>query len=293
MMLSSRSAIQPIDPNDAPSFVSENDLFIYCQIAVVTVLVYDSIITMDKEVKYFWRSSRSLVSLIYFLNRYIGLFGAFVYLWCKSDELESWRILWFQDIMHSFFLQSQTCSNYSTDKKLAICLRSIFAMEAAFTLGILVYIILLQKMFVGGLAKGVNICSGNSFPVVWEALLWTSIVVFELVLMVLALYRAADYWRSSAGLQGYILVKVVVQDQAFYFILVIICSIARITGFSFTSTVSRIFSGTIRSVTLLCVLGSRMMFCLKEAVNDGTSFREGTMSNMVFASLPTSSVVSE
>ncbi|KAH8105614.1 hypothetical protein DFH11DRAFT_1642901 [Phellopilus nigrolimitatus] len=36
---------------------------------------------MDKEVKYFWRSSRNFVSLIYFLNRYIGLFSAFVYLW--------------------------------------------------------------------------------------------------------------------------------------------------------------------------------------------------------------------
>ncbi|KAH8108991.1 hypothetical protein DFH11DRAFT_1691282 [Phellopilus nigrolimitatus] len=224
-MLSSRSAIQPIDPNDVPFLVSQIDLLIYCQIAVATVLVYDTIITMDKEVKYFWRSSRSLVSLIYFLNRYIGLFSAFVKL---------------------------------RHKKLAICLRSMFAMEAAFTLGILVYIILLYK------------------------------VVVELLLMVLALYRAADYWRTSAGLRGCTLVKVVVQDQALYFIF-----IGKITGFSFSSTVSIIFSKTVGSATLLCILGSRMMFRLKEAVNDGTSFKEGTMSNMVFASCPPNRVVSE
>ncbi|KAH8105615.1 hypothetical protein DFH11DRAFT_1518718, partial [Phellopilus nigrolimitatus] len=90
-------------------------------------------------------------------------------------------------------------------------------------------------------------------------------VVFELILMVLALYRAADYWRTSAGLQGYILVKVVVQDQAFYFILVITCCVAKIAEFAYpSSTVFLIFSGTIGSATLLCVLGSRMMFHLKE-----------------------------
>ncbi|KAH8109223.1 hypothetical protein DFH11DRAFT_1629474 [Phellopilus nigrolimitatus] len=31
---------------------------------------------MDKEIKYFWSSPRSFVSLIYFANRYIGILGA-------------------------------------------------------------------------------------------------------------------------------------------------------------------------------------------------------------------------
>ncbi|KAH8108994.1 hypothetical protein DFH11DRAFT_978661 [Phellopilus nigrolimitatus] len=244
-MHSRRSAIQSIDPNDVPTFVLQTDLVIYCQLAVVTVLVYDTIITMDKEVKYFWRSSRNCVSLIYFLNRYIGLFSAFVYLLCKSDERKIGAsndliqfiltmqmrhcnfTFWASDLADwmtvqfiTYILYTRVMALFSYDKKLAICLRSMFAMEAAFTLGILVYIILLEKMLVGSLAKGVNICFFNPVPVVWEALLWTSVVIFELVLMVLALYRAADYWRASAGLQGYILVKVVIQDQAFYFILI-------------------------------------------------------------------------
>ncbi|KAH8115980.1 hypothetical protein DFH11DRAFT_1251735 [Phellopilus nigrolimitatus] len=54
----------------------------YCRIAASSLLVYDTIITLGKEVKYFWcsyqSSSRKRFSWIFFLNRYVGLFGAIV-----------------------------------------------------------------------------------------------------------------------------------------------------------------------------------------------------------------------
>lgn len=40
---------------------------------------------------------------------------------------------------------------------------------------------------------------------------------FECVLLVLALYKAAEFWNLSQGLTGFHLVKVLVIDQAFYF----------------------------------------------------------------------------
>jgi hypothetical protein len=39
------------------------------------------------------------------------------------------------------------------------------------------------------------------------------------LLMVLALYKAAQYWKMSAGLKGFKLVNVLILDQLLYFLL--------------------------------------------------------------------------
>ncbi|KAH8101665.1 hypothetical protein DFH11DRAFT_1665108 [Phellopilus nigrolimitatus] len=63
-MLSIRSDVGPIDPSLVPLLISETNISQYTQVAILTFLVYNTIITMDKE--YFWSSPRSFVSLIYF-----------------------------------------------------------------------------------------------------------------------------------------------------------------------------------------------------------------------------------
>ncbi|KAH8109844.1 hypothetical protein DFH11DRAFT_1547934 [Phellopilus nigrolimitatus] len=87
-MHSIRSDVEPVDPSLVPLLISEIDITQYTGVAILTLLVYNTIITMDKEIKYFWRetdtnvscgmksSPRSFVSLIYFANRYIGILGA-------------------------------------------------------------------------------------------------------------------------------------------------------------------------------------------------------------------------
>lgn len=44
-------------------------------------------------------------------------------------------------------------------------------------------------------------------------------MVYGIILMVLAFSESAQYWRESAGLNGFPLVKVLIQDQVIYFIL--------------------------------------------------------------------------
>ena len=44
-------------------------------------------------------------------------------------------------------------------------------------------------------------------------------MIYGAILMVLALYKAAEYWKISAGFKGFTLVKVLIRDQALYFIL--------------------------------------------------------------------------
>ncbi|KAH8106515.1 hypothetical protein DFH11DRAFT_1518144, partial [Phellopilus nigrolimitatus] len=180
---------------------------------------------------------------------------------------------------------------YSQNKRLSLLLRSLFAVEAAFMLGNFLYGIISEKISVGGLARGITVCGVDSnFPVFWQALYWTAPVVYELILMALAVYKTAEFWRTSAGFKGLDLVKVLLQDQALYFIVVIACSLMQIITFrSSINPVLATFLDTIGNASFLCVLGSRLLVHLKEAGDRGVdsttlaSYRSETVSNMEFA----------
>lgn len=44
-------------------------------------------------------------------------------------------------------------------------------------------------------------------------------MVYGVILMALAIYKAAEFWRLSGGFKGFNLVKVLIVDQAIYFAL--------------------------------------------------------------------------
>ncbi|KAL5524825.1 hypothetical protein ACEPAF_9971 [Sanghuangporus sanghuang] len=96
-VLSIRSEVEPIDPSDVPSFVSVKVFSVYSQVAIITVLVYDAFITLDKEAKYFWKVPQRAVDYVYFMNRYIGIFGAVAHLFCNFAQ-------WTQDTASEYTL---------------------------------------------------------------------------------------------------------------------------------------------------------------------------------------------
>lgn len=44
-------------------------------------------------------------------------------------------------------------------------------------------------------------------------------LAYGLLLLALAVYKAAEYWRESAGFHGFALVTILVRDQAIYLLL--------------------------------------------------------------------------
>ena len=44
-------------------------------------------------------------------------------------------------------------------------------------------------------------------------------LIYAIVLIVLALHKAASFWKLSAGFRGVVLVKVLIKDQVLYFLL--------------------------------------------------------------------------
>ena len=136
-------------------------------------------------------------------------------------------------------------------------------------------------------------------------------MLFRSLLLVLALYRAAEYWRMSAKFKGFLLVKVVIQDQVVYFFLsvnsyslrksplradhlcrVLVCATVNIIEFRVYDSASDsvvILLQSIGNTSFLCILGSRLLVNLKEAgelgLNEGTNYRPASQStsSMVFA----------
>ena len=44
-------------------------------------------------------------------------------------------------------------------------------------------------------------------------------MTYGVILLVLAAYKAAEYWRLSAGFKGFTLVKILIVDQMMYYVL--------------------------------------------------------------------------
>ncbi|KAH8112201.1 hypothetical protein DFH11DRAFT_1545894 [Phellopilus nigrolimitatus] len=151
-MHSIRSDVESVDPSLVPLIISEIDISIYTQVAILTLLVYNAVITMDKE------------------NRYIGVLGAISVIVCKGLGFT-----WIQGLANILLIR--VLALYHQDKRLAAHLRILFGLEAAFLLGILIYSIIYQEIVVGELAEGVTFCGLNRDPPkVWSALSWLALV---------------------------------------------------------------------------------------------------------------------
>ncbi|KAH8101666.1 hypothetical protein DFH11DRAFT_1553183 [Phellopilus nigrolimitatus] len=256
-MHSIRSDIVPVDPSLVPFAVSKIDIELYTAVAILTFLVYDTIITMDKEIKYFW-------------NRYLGILGALSNIVCSLPIiLKGLSFFWITNLANILLIR--VLALYQQDKRLAAYLRTLFGLEAAFGLGILIYGNIYEETIVLELAKDVAVCGINN------SLQKAAPMLYAIILMVLALYKAAEHWKETAGFKSNC------SDR------VIIVSATEImeSQLFITNVLLVDLLGILGSPSLLCVLGSHLVFHLKEAgergANGGTSYKMKTTSNIEFS----------
>ncbi|EJC99535.1 uncharacterized protein FOMMEDRAFT_160601 [Fomitiporia mediterranea MF3/22] len=117
---------------------------------------------------------------------------------------------------------------------------------------------------------------------------WTIPMVYGFALMLLALYKAAEYWKMSTRFRGFKLVEILIRDQIIYFLLAIMCCIFNLLypKLDVENVILASILGQVGNPSFLCILGSRLLFNLKEAgklgVNEGTNYRTKSMSNIKF-----------
>ncbi|KAI6096206.1 hypothetical protein EV401DRAFT_1142841 [Pisolithus croceorrhizus] len=59
--------------NDVLRVAVDAQMIRYMQVALTTLLVYNCVLSWDDEVKYIWKNRFSLISVIYFILRYLGI----------------------------------------------------------------------------------------------------------------------------------------------------------------------------------------------------------------------------
>ncbi|KAH8109392.1 hypothetical protein DFH11DRAFT_1709954 [Phellopilus nigrolimitatus] len=186
-----------------------------------------------------------------------------------------------------YILLMRVLALYHQDKRLAACLKTLFGLEAVLELGAQICTIIYAEIYVGKLAEDVSICLFNGSPKVWAALVWAVPMLYAIILMVLAILKAAQHWRELAGFSQLNLLTVLIRDQAIYFILVIFCSVVGIIADTLLDPNLFLLLTVLIFPKLLCVLGSHLLIHLKEAgerrANGGTSYRMTTMSTMQFS----------
>ncbi|KAH8109211.1 hypothetical protein DFH11DRAFT_1515932, partial [Phellopilus nigrolimitatus] len=285
-----RSDVEPVDPSLVPLAISEIDITQYTGVAILTLLVYNTIITMDKEIKYFWYYSLLWLTLkfAYRCKHPDTAFQVWLvsFLICTEEHLAHFREDWMTILLIDYILLMRVLALYHQNKRVAACLRALFGLEAAFMLGLFIYPTIYEEVVLGELVKGVAVCTENRDPPkVWSALSWAAPMVYAIILMILALYKAAEHWRETAGFSQFTLVKVLIQDQGIYFIMVIFCNVMQIVSdtLSIPNVLLDYFLNVLGSPSLLCVLGSHLLVHLKEAgergANGGASYRMKTMSS--------------
>ncbi|OCB87157.1 hypothetical protein A7U60_g5671 [Sanghuangporus baumii] len=288
MSLSPRSDSATIDPSQLPDLFSSTYTLQYFQVAIVTVLAYDSLLTPSFPKNF----SCNSVQVVYFANRYFGIFGAIAGLFCEFSHLSSDLSYWVTIISIDYILMIRVLTLWYQDKNLAIFLKILIIVEAVAKLGFIIYFNVIEQVGSASFENIITVCGEENSPS-WQVGLadWVIQLAYAMILMVLALYKASEYWKTSAGFKGFKLIKVVIQDQILYFIFVIIITVFAILGFKLQ--LSTVFLGTLLNTlgnpSFLCILGSRILINLKDAgeqgCNEGTSYKvpTRTVTEMDFA----------
>ncbi|PAV17199.1 hypothetical protein PNOK_0726300 [Pyrrhoderma noxium] len=257
-----------IDQSEIYDFVLNSDIQQYTHIIVCTLLVYDTLITLDKEIKYFWASSvpglgksEEYLSPSRWIVRFTCIFFS-----VSNNEIDILTVralvLWDNNRVLSILLK--TLILCETIIKLTSCIKSDFK----------AIIVLLYGNTTACFA-GFN---GDEATINLGLADWSVQVVIGFILLSLALYKAIKDWKLTKYKKTD-LIHILIRDQIYYYIAITFCSILNLLGFhNFGSEyylLPIILSG-IGCPTLFSLIGSRMIINLKEA---GDSKLKGEISN--------------
>ncbi|KAL5512053.1 hypothetical protein ACEPAH_5272 [Sanghuangporus vaninii] len=277
-------------PSQVPIFVQDFTISRYFQAAAITSLAYDALITMDREVKYFWNSAFRVISVVYFANRYSGLFGEITRVICKFAMWTRVVSNWFTIVLIDYILMIRVTALYSRVAKiLTAVLQILLAIEVVIMLWLCIHITLIEGLTTKTIAAGMTVCGESHNAQGFGITFWSIPMVYSTILFSLALYKAVGFWMINRSLESLTLVKVLIQDQIIYFILAIACNLLNVMEFKLrvSNGLLSALLDTLGSPAFLCILGSRMLFNLKEAAekvsDDGTTLKSETrMTSVLF-----------
>ncbi|THU76859.1 hypothetical protein K435DRAFT_974240 [Dendrothele bispora CBS 962.96] len=241
----------------------------YTELVSFVILYYDYFLTFRGEVEYFWkRPSRSLAAILFYLIRYLPLFGnvpiLVVRFWsdqndtsCQAKEYYNQYFLAIVQLIISVLFVIRVNALYGYNKKLLALL--IFAVSAMVINGAVQWV--LSKDTIGvdvtnAKAVGIDVnclqsyttSQGNHF-----VYMWTGIVAVDFLVFGLTLYKTIPLQRLGTC-TGSDLWLVIMRDGALYFGIITFVNCANILVFAiakdFMKSVLVMFANVIASVMM-------------------------------------------
>ncbi|KAL5498821.1 hypothetical protein ACEPAH_2176 [Sanghuangporus vaninii] len=258
--------------------------------AFATILFYDIVIKVDQEVKYFWRYPLRPVSFLYFSTRFCGIVGASsAILYSMNNEMAPLckiRILCIavHSNMADYKVNSATgqskCASasytlllrvlalYRQDRRIALYLRVLFSLQAIGRLALVVYEVKDADPIASRLNGDHVICLLQRVQDPgWNTATWIVLLLYGVILMALACYKALKYWASFR--QSTTLLRVLIEDQVIYFSMTIICAVMNLIA-GYLGPTAYLDNIVLGLPSLLSVVAAYMLIHLKEVGAKGT-----------------------
>ncbi|KZS93846.1 hypothetical protein SISNIDRAFT_454291, partial [Sistotremastrum niveocremeum HHB9708] len=208
--------------------------------AAVTILIYDWLLTFDREVEYIWKENWNVGKVLYILNRYVPAIDLTIHLnaflnpnvgpaFCRPWFYIDVALAYFDVSIVVFLLVLRTIAIWERSRpiSLLISLTGLFTMLSLAVFVIIVSIRLQVLSYpyipIPGLLTGCYWVENVRFT----ALVWTCPMVFEAVVFMLTFWKAVDHLRNNV-LMHMPLFKALYRDGFLYFFMIFAIALANL-----------------------------------------------------------------
>ncbi|KAI5120050.1 hypothetical protein M0805_007802 [Coniferiporia weirii] len=201
------------------------------RVSSMIIVLYDIMLTMDKEIEYFWKQRWSTVKLIYMLNRYGGLLFVVIGTWGSFQLYFQQWTGWIPVLLVEIILLIRVNTLYERSRKSSMLLAFFFIVQACVMATALSVFELQTDVFV---VTHINSCGTHERPPTWLTIFWLPPIIMDLGLLVLTFKKSLAIRRMIPGSdwRDYELHRILLRDQALYFTGILICSLTNMAFLS-------------------------------------------------------------
>lgn len=259
-----------LDPAVAQRIVFHAEASRYTTIAGFTILIVDHICTLEEEVTFMWSAPRSLVKILFLVNRYITpIFQAFiVYEMSRLAVFSNTFCKWWTTINGFVEVSSMATSDllllfrvhalWGGRRSVVVGTSAIYAF--AYTCIVVVGAIgafdIIPMLHYDPLAR---MCTSTSVPKVMPAM-WSVSLLCELTVFVMTTIKAFEHHTSENSHSP--LIKTLYYDQFLYYVIIIVVRIFNLLIWLVLPK-SLFFLGVYFIWSLITALVSRIMLHLR------------------------------
>ncbi|KAL5522956.1 hypothetical protein ACEPAF_1223 [Sanghuangporus sanghuang] len=290
------------------------------RLSAMIVVIYDTLLTMDREIEFFWEPQKqrwTYIKVIYFVNRYGGLLILVVDTWgfffrlrhCLpfapfvsnlpvlpvvdisiSPKLIRHTIVvqfyfqqwtgWIAVLLVEIILIIRVNTLYERSRTSTLVLSTIFFAQAALMATVLIKWDLISILV---FFDDIHACGSQLAPPYWISFFWLPPIIMDFILLVLTLRKSLALRRITPGKSWseLRLHRTLVRDQALYFVGIFICSLANMGFFTIYPKILCAALGF--ALGFPCVMGSRILLNLREIARE--EMRCGLSTSKVFTSI--------